>query len=752
MVPIEIVTAEDWANYWYHIRKVNVFPFDTKNRKPVIDAYTNFQNKRIPIKTFEQWKKDGLFDKGMAVFPGKIYSDENDRDLYLVALDFDKKQGLVEFCNIGGKKVTLTDLSRKTIVEGHDDDQNRIHIYFLSPIPFPNKGSDSIIGIEVKSKGEHGIMFCSNSPHKNGLCYRILGTTEPARLSNQQATEMIQHLNGICEKYGIVYVDKQSSIHPKLRMMIKSLKIEETTNLTLYQGERHDKLLPIANSILFSHLEENSENVNELKNFFMKINKIFCFPDSLPEDEIDNIWNSALNYVKENKDFSKSTKESSKLERERQLGLIEQATETILNSNQFVTLQESKEILHYLNGVYVAGGEIIIEKEAERIFGYRLANKHLTEIKGHIMRQTYHERKDFDKELYIINLQNGLYDIKKNILNPHSPDYLSIVQIPIIYDPKLKPQLFGKFLKDVLYPSDIRTAIEAMSYTFWRDYPYEYYFKLYGYGSNGKSVFTALLTSLHGKRNVSNVSVKSLLDNRFALADLEFKNLNIDSEYSDATVKDTSILKKLTGGRKQLTRIERKNQHAYDTNLYAKLFFNANSLNEHIEKTNADYRREVIITFPNTFEGKKDDTQLQQKLEKQEEISAVFNILMIALRRIIKNKGIHMNEKTIEERRKKSERVADPIKSFIEDAVAEDSTEADWIAKTDFHIAYMRFCKRYKIAIKPIEIFSKDLGKIKRFSQQKKTINGERKMGWLGIRLNPHYLISEEQRLLSDLC
>jgi len=51
---------------------------------------------------------------------------------------------------------------------------------------------------------------------------------------------------------------------------------------------------------------------------------------------------------------------------------------------------------------------------------------------------------------------------------------------------------------------------------------------------------------------------------------------------------------------------------------------------------------------------------------------------MIALRRLLKNNGIYLNEKTIEERRIKSERVADPIKSFVEEAVAEDSIETEY--------------------------------------------------------------------------
>ena len=90
---------------------------------------------------------------------------------------------------------------------------------------------------------------------------------------------------------------------------------------------------------------------------------------------------------------------------ETKAGFIEQATEMILEKYQFLTLEESKEIMYYQNGLYLLGGEILIEKESEYIFGYKLANKHLTEIKGHIMRKTYRERLEIDSDLDIINLK-----------------------------------------------------------------------------------------------------------------------------------------------------------------------------------------------------------------------------------------------------------------------------------------------------------------------------------------------------------
>lgn len=79
-----------------------------------------------------------------------------------------------------------------------------------------------------------------------------------------------------------------------------------------------------------------------------------------------------------------------------------------------------------------------------------------------------------------------------------------------------------------------------MARTFYHDCPFEYFFKLYGKGSDGKSVFTGLLTSLHGIVDVSNVSTSSLIDYRFALADLENKDVNVDTEISNGDEDDTN--------------------------------------------------------------------------------------------------------------------------------------------------------------------------------------------------------------------
>ena len=114
------------------------------------------------------------------------------------------------------------------------------------------------------------------------------------------------------------------------------------------------------------------------------------------------------------------------------------------------------------------------------------------------------------------------------------------------------------------------------------------------------------------------------------------------------------------------------------------------------------------------------------------------------LRRILKNnKGVFVNEKTINERREKYELVLDPIGSFIEQAVAEDSTESDRVTKDDLYRAYARFCKEKRLAVESKENFGKILKK--RFNYQDgREASGVGRTIWKGVRLTGMYNLEDE--------
>jgi phage/plasmid-associated DNA primase len=224
-------------------------------------------------------------------------------------------------------------------------------------------------------------------------------------------------------------------------------------------------------------------------------------------------------------------------------------------------------------------------------------------------------------------------------------------------------------------------------------------------------------------------------------------SVNIDTELSSATIHDTAVLKKLTG--RQPVRIERKNQRAYDATLYAKLIFNANKIPETEDVSDAYFRREIIISFPNRFEGNNQDPNLLKKLTTEEELSGIFNVMVKALRNLLKNENIFVNERTIEERRQRHELAVNPLQFFLSDALAEDMNESEITYKDEFYQAYIRFCKKHKLAVESKE----NLGRIlkNKFRFQEGRDNSEpRKRFWKGIRLTEKYNIPQLQQTLED--
>ncbi len=249
-----------------------------------------------------------------------------------------------------------------------------------------------------------------------------------------------------------------------------------------------------------------------------------------------------------------------------------------------------------------------------------------------------------------------------------------------------------------------------------------------GRGANGKNVFVGILSNLHGLKNVSNVSLKSLAKERFALVDLVNKDINVDTE--STSINDISTLKKLTGI--QPVRVEQKGQPAYDVEIYAKQIFNANELPTTSDNTDARFRREIILSFPNQFEGKNEDPNLLNKIvTNEEEMSGIFNLAINSMRTIANRNKIHVNASTIKERRAKAKLTQDPIGAFLDDALAKEPTKDDYETSEDMHDAFDRFCSHHQISGPGFDKFSEDLRTKHGLEKGRKTMkDGKKKTVW----------------------
>jgi P4 family phage/plasmid primase-like protien len=503
----------------------------------------------------------------------------------------------------------------------------------------------------------------------------------------------------------------------------------------LVKKDREDRLRIVKNKIF--------EGCNEM-----------YYLDYVSEDNVKRITKEIVNLLYERTNVAaaaEATKEKEEAEEQQQQKKqqkqkgetdretkVRGLTEVLERLYHFAAMEDTGELFYYNNekGLYEPA-EALVKAQVEKQFPGVITDT-VTNVIQKLARRHLHKRDEFDSDLYTLNMANGLYDIRTNTLRPHSWEYLSRQRIPIKFDPKIKPKKWGKFLSEVLYPNQIRTTDEAMAYTFLRDNPFELYIILLGFGSNGKSVLMHVLTKLHGEDNVSNTSLARLLSDRFAKKDLEGKNVNLDMEMSKATIDDMSVLKELTGS--QPIRVEPKFKQAYTTRLWAKHFFSTNEMPEMKDYSDAHYRRELIISFPNQFvDGVNANPNLKHELTTDEELSGIFNVLMIPLRRIaVEHKPPYMDAKTIQDRKLKHQLTTDPIKVFLETATEPTDYETDPdITKEDLHEGYKKFCMFYKIPWQRYDPFCQAV-KGKGVKDGRETSGGDRKRVWKGIRLKKH--------------
>lgn len=141
------------ADFWRYDIGVSVIPADTVNKKPLV-TWSEWQDKPIPEDIHYQWKQQAAFSEGIAIMPGKVWHNEHKRHLYFTFIDADTQKAIDELCSISDKISSVQELSKKFLVEQHKDNPQKAHVYFYSPIPFPKKNADSVLGLEVKGLGE----------------------------------------------------------------------------------------------------------------------------------------------------------------------------------------------------------------------------------------------------------------------------------------------------------------------------------------------------------------------------------------------------------------------------------------------------------------------------------------------------------------------------------------------------------------------------------------------------------------------
>jgi len=434
------------------------------------------------------------------------------------------------------------------------------------------------------------------------------------------------------------------------------------------------------------------------------------------------------------------------LEKAQEKGLIKRALKTAKDKEfipaeiagmiqakfRFATHKQSHEIWVYKNGVYYPDGEEVIRAEVRELLGDDATDHRVNEVVSHIRDTTFTDPEKFSPPLELINLENGILDLRTCELKPHTPDVIFTNKLQVKYDPNAKCPSILKFLSEILHPEDIPVIQEFVGYCLYRKYAFARALMCLGDGANGKSTLLGLIEALLGKDNVATPPLQSLVYNRFAAAELFGKLANIHADLPPTPLAQTGMFKMLTGG--DTIYAERKHRDPFTFVSYAKLIYSANALPQTADLTEAFWRRWIIVEFPNRFsEGDpKTDPHILKKLTTSEELSGFLNWALEGLKRLLENGGFTPTKTRTQIEEEWTLRT-DSLRAFVAEHVKRDPN--CYITKEDFYAAYQEFCDEHEIEAVGKSAVGHRLPMLVKVAGRTQRVKDKTVKVWAGIRL-----------------
>jgi putative DNA primase/helicase len=333
----------------------------------------------------------------------------------------------------------------------------------------------------------------------------------------------------------------------------------------------------------------------------------------------------------------------------------------------------------------------------------------------------------------VLNVENGLLDVNTGELQPHRPDFLSSIQLPVTHDRDATCPAWDAFIAAVFPEDTLDLAYELPAWLMVPDRSIQKAALLLGAGANGKSTYLTALRAFLGPRNVSGVSLHKLESDRFAAARLVGKLANICPDLPSAHLAGTSIFKQITGG--DTITAEYKFKDTFDHVPIAGLVFSANEPPRSADAAYAFFRRWLVVPFTRTFEPNEQvrRSELDARLSAPPELSGLLNKALQALKDIRARGGllesISMRAASAEFRA-----TTDPLAVWLELHIVE-AADAN-VAKQDLLTAFNAYAAQIGAAVMTANAFGRALHSLQPGLQDaQRTVNGEIQWVWLGVKL-----------------
>lgn len=341
---------------------------------------------------------------------------------------------------------------------------------------------------------------------------------------------------------------------------------------------------------------------------------------------------------------------------------------------------KTERIYSYENGVYKPSAANSFKSRIREYFGYGKATPNALDntYKMIICRNEHvYSPEILNSDEYLINLKNGLLDVRTMKFGEHNPKHLGTIQLDLNYDPEAKYMpSFTKYINDLCLndsgevDTDKLCVIqEVLGLALSNICGYRIKKAVFLYspvGNSGKSQLINLIQKIIGQVNCSVIQIRDMVpEHRFSLAKLPHTRLIICGDQTAADVKDSSIFKQLTGG--DMVKVEGKGEDAFSFMFKGLIIYGCNSFPV-FEDDKGDHLFERLLLIPclHTVPEKERDVEMINKMFSER--SAIFNWALEGLKRMMAN-NYHFTEceavnNTVTDFRKK----VDTVQRFLNES------------------------------------------------------------------------------------
>ena len=318
-----------------------------------------------------------------------------------------------------------------------------------------------------------------------------------------------------------------------------------------------------------------------------------------------------------------------------------------------------------------------------------------------------------DAHPYLLNVDNGVLDLKTGRLLEHDPELLLTQRAYVSFDAGAECPRWERFVSEIACgDAELVRYLQCMAgYCLSGDISRHESFFMHGAGGNGKSVFVGMLRRLLGSY-AATLPIDALMVRHKTgqaspdLAQLRGVRLAVTSEIARGQQLNSGVFKDLVSG--DAMSVRQLYQSATMLRPVCKVVMPGNFLPTISENDHGTWRRVRVVPFSATFTGAGCDLHLEKKLAS--EMSGILNWCLDGFRAV--QRGEMRLPAAVEKKTSDYRASLDTVQRFVEECMVQDEPgrkDGGRVKAADLYLIFKDWCVRNGYPCSSGRVFGEDM-------------------------------------------